>query len=222
MLSRVKLSKNVPKVTVRGVSTSHFKPAPPVQPGKPSRKTSPLVRIDGQFKTFKPITPSIRHVRFPLTEGISNNGPFKPLTLTKRKKGGRNSTGRVVSRHIGGGHKRRIRTLDFMRDQGGLYKVVRLEYDPNRSAHIALLRSVQESNQSWSYIVAPKGLKEGDTVQSFRNLSDKGISQLTAAASLGDFSGDALTHSEGQENDSNVQSESNRFYLLCIMSNFTL
>ncbi|TIA84459.1 hypothetical protein E3P98_00124 [Wallemia ichthyophaga] len=169
-----------------------------------TRKTAPLVRISNQFKTFKPLTPSLRHVRIPLTD-ISNSGPFKPLTISKRKTGGRNSSGRVVSRHIGGGHKRRVRTLDFARIEGGVRRVVRLEYDPNRSAHIALLRGESGASEAhphsspWSYIIAPKGLKAGDTVQSFRTLSDAGIAKLTAAASQGDFSGDVL--SRGGDSD---------------------
>lgn len=167
------------------------------------RKTAPLVRLSNQFKTFKPITPSLRHVRIPLTS-VSTSGPFKPLTISKRKSGGRNSSGRVVSRHIGGGHKRRLRTLDFARLEGGVKRVVRVEYDPNRSAHIALLRSVSvgdERDDTWSYILAPKGIKAGDQVQSFRTLSDAGIAKLTAAASLGDFSGDALSRSEKDSNN---------------------
>lgn len=187
----------------RLVSTSHLKPAPPTQEGKPSRKTEPLVRIDNQFKTFKPITPSIRHVRFPLQVGLHKGKPLKLLTIPKRKTGGRNNTGRIVSRHIGGGHKRRIRTVDFMRDEGGLKEVVRLEYDPNRSAHLALLRNKDNDTRNivnpWSYILAPKGIKVGDTVQSFRNINDKRISELTKAASLGNFSGDNLPESTNND-----------------------
>ncbi|TIA88293.1 hypothetical protein E3P99_02693 [Wallemia hederae] len=175
------------------------------------RKTAPLVRINNQFKTFKPITPSLRHVRVPLTD-TANAGPFKPLTIAKRKNGGRNDTGRVVSRHIGGGHKRRLRTLDFDRMEGGVKTVVRIEYDPNRSAHIALLRSADTTanndKSAWSYIVAPKNVKQGDQVQSFRTLSEHGINKLTAAASLGDFSGDVLSQA-GEEETKATQNTQN-------------
>lgn len=131
---------------------------------------APLVRIDGQFKTFKPITPSIRHLRQPLTPWLYKGGPLRELTFAKRGTGGRNANGRITVRGRGGGHKRRIRQVDFMRLEKDLQDVVRIEYDPNRSAHIALLRSRDaESKRPWSYILAPEGLSPGDTVQSFRS-----------------------------------------------------
>jgi ribosomal protein L2 len=92
-----------------------------------------------------------------------------PLTFSKKGhgKGGRNHTGRVTVRHMGGGHKRRIRIVDFIRMEGGPRKVERIERDPGRSGHIALV--VDESTGRKSYILAADGLREGDVVQSYRS-----------------------------------------------------
>jgi hypothetical protein len=83
---------------------------------KPPRKTAnPLVRIVDGFKTFKPITPGLRHVRLPVAPHLWKGSPVRALTTPIRKKGGRNSTGRITVRSRGGGHKRRLREIDFYR-----------------------------------------------------------------------------------------------------------
>jgi ribosomal protein L2 len=94
----------------------------------------------------------------------------RELTVARRKNGGRNNRGRITVRHIGGGHKQRIRIVDFERKIPGDHDVIRIEFDPGRSAHIALLKSrdVNAGREKFSYILAPEGLKAGDTVRSFR------------------------------------------------------
>lgn len=133
--------------------------------------STPFVRIvGGIYKTYKPLTPSIRHLRRPLTPHLFSGKPLRQLTVAKRETGGRNSNGRVTVRGRGGGHKRRIRIVDFMRNEPGIQDVVRIEYDPNRSAHLALLKSRNKAQtQPWSYIIAPEGLRPGHTVESFRH-----------------------------------------------------
>lgn len=103
--------------------------------------------------------------------------PFKALTIAARKNGGRGETGRIVRRHIGGGHKRRHRLLDFHRLEGGPQDVVRVEYDPGRSAHICLLRSRTGlgPHGGWSYVVAPDGVRAGDVLTSYRDGIPKGL-----------------------------------------------
>ncbi|KAG0147878.1 hypothetical protein CROQUDRAFT_670298 [Cronartium quercuum f. sp. fusiforme G11] len=121
---------------------------------------------DKNFKTYKPITPGLRHLRLPRNDHLYPGRCHLPLTIPQKRTGGRNNTGRVTVRHIGGGHKRRIRTVDFHRRTPGEQSVVRIEYDPGRSAHIALIR--HKSTSELSYILAPEGLRAGDVVQSFR------------------------------------------------------
>ena len=130
---------------------------------------SPLVKIVDGYKRFKPITPGIRHVKMLVNPHLWNGAPVRELTSPLRKKGGRNNTGRVTVRSRGGGHKRRLRLVDFHRTQPGPHDVVRIEYDPNRSAHIALIKSRDPKvEQPWSYILAPEGLRAGDEVTSYR------------------------------------------------------
>ncbi|KAK7040921.1 mitochondrial 54S ribosomal protein rml2 [Paramarasmius palmivorus] len=141
-----------------------------VQPVK-SADTS-FARTSELFKTYKPYTPGLRHLKRPLTPWLYEGKPVRLLTVPKRKKGGRNNTGRITVRHRGGGHKQRIRTVDFMRKEPGVHDVVRIEYDPGRSAHIALLKNrnpLAEGTKKWSYIIATEGMRAGDTVQSFRS-----------------------------------------------------
>ncbi|KAI5121850.1 hypothetical protein M0805_003283 [Coniferiporia weirii] len=130
-----------------------------------------LARTSALFKTYKPVTPGIRHLRRPINDQLWKGRPVKALTIPLRKKGGRNNQGRIVVRHRGGGHKRRLRSVDFMRTDVGPQDVVRIEYDPGRSAHIALLRGrdpMANNGLRYSYILAPEGLRAGDVVQSFR------------------------------------------------------
>lgn len=90
---------------------------------------------------------------------LHKGAPHEPLLEKKTKTGGRNNAGRISVRHHGGGHKQRYRIIDFKRNKAGVPAVVeRLEYDPNRSAHIALLKY---ADGEWAYIIAPKGLKAG-------------------------------------------------------------
>ncbi|KAI0033326.1 ribosomal protein L2 [Vararia minispora EC-137] len=123
------------------------------------------------YKTYKPVTPGLRHLKRPNYDHLWEGRPFLPLTVAQRKKGGRNNTGRIVVRHRGGGHKRRIRLLDFVRDTPGEFDVVRIEYDPGRSAHIALVQSRDPNvagDKRFAYILAPEGLRAGQIVESFR------------------------------------------------------
>ena len=123
----------------------------------------------GLFRRYKPITPSLRHLKRPINDHLYHGRPLRGLTFAKRKKGGRGHRGRITVRFVGGGHKRRIRTVDYHRNEGGFQDVIRIEYDPNRSAHIALIKSRDpEAFQPFSYIIAPEGLRAGHVVASFR------------------------------------------------------
>jgi large subunit ribosomal protein L2 len=96
------------------------------------------------------------------TAGLHKGGPLESLVEKKSKSGGRNNYGRITTRHIGGGHKQHYRIIDFKRDKEGIpARVERLEYDPNRTAHIALLCYADGERR---YIIAPKGLSQGDQV----------------------------------------------------------
>jgi len=111
---------------------------------------------------FKPTTPSRRHMSGPDFSEITKDRPEKSLLIPLKKSGGRNAYGRITVRHRGGGHKRMLRLIDFKRDIKDNYaKVIAIEYDPNRSARIALL---EYPNKEKRYILAPLGLKSGDTV----------------------------------------------------------
>lgn len=114
------------------------------------------------IKQYKPRTPGLRWTALPDFKEITNDRPEKRLTEPIKKTGGRNSQGRVTSRWMGGGHKRRYRIIDFKRDKlDKSAKVVSIEYDPNRSSRIALLK--YEDNEK-RYILWPAGLNVGDTV----------------------------------------------------------
>jgi large subunit ribosomal protein L2 len=116
------------------------------------------------IKTYRPITPSRRFMTTVSREDITKETPEKSLTVGKRKTGGRTSTGRVAVRFIGGGHKQSYRRIDFKRDKNGVpAKVAAVEYDPNRSARIALLHYVDGEKR---YILCPNGLTVGATVVS--------------------------------------------------------
>lgn len=117
-----------------------------------------------QLKKYKPISPGIRWLRRPVHDHLYKGRAFMPLTVAKRGKGGRNSGGQVTVRHQGGGHKRRLRTVDFKRVDGGIHTVERIEYDPGRSGHIALVTNAAGVK---SYILACEGLRAGDQVESY-------------------------------------------------------
>jgi len=115
------------------------------------------------LKKFKPTTPGQRNLVLVDRSDLYKGKPVKGLTEGLRKTGGRNNTGRITARRIGGGHKRRYRMIDFKRNAkfGVPAKVERLEYDPNRTAFIALIRY---EDGELSYILAPQRLQVGDTV----------------------------------------------------------
>jgi large subunit ribosomal protein L2 len=116
------------------------------------------------FKIQKPTTPSRRSMTISTFEEITSTSPEKSLMEPKRRSGGRNVYGRVTSRHRGGGHKRQFRLIDFDRLKTGIpAKVASIEYDPNRSARIALLHYADGEK---AYILAPVDLKVGETVSS--------------------------------------------------------
>ncbi|KIM82289.1 hypothetical protein PILCRDRAFT_820670 [Piloderma croceum F 1598] len=135
-----------------------------------SRVNASLADTAALFKTYKPVTPGLRHLRRPRNAHLYEGQPVRELTVARRKKGGRNNQGRITVRHIGGGHKQRIRIVDFERKIPGDHDVIRIEFDPGRSAHIALLKSrdANAGREKFSYILAPEGLRAGDTVRSFR------------------------------------------------------
>ncbi|RPG51225.1 MAG: 50S ribosomal protein L2, partial [Gammaproteobacteria bacterium TMED1] len=117
----------------------------------------------------KPTSPGRRFVVKVVHPELYSGKPYKPLTEKKTKSGGRNNNGRITTRHIGGGHKQRYRVIDFKRNKNGINATVeRLEYDPNRSANIALLKY---SDGERRYIIAPKGLSMGDGLQSGDNVA---------------------------------------------------
>jgi large subunit ribosomal protein L2 len=116
------------------------------------------------IKSFRPTTPSRRYMTVVTREGITADKPEKSLVESKTRSGGRNNTGRVTSRFIGGGHKQAYRVIDFKRDKFGVPAVVAtIEYDPNRSSRIALLHYNDGEKR---YILQPEGLKVGQTVTS--------------------------------------------------------
>ena len=116
------------------------------------------------IRKLKPMTPATRFMSVSAFDEVTKTVPEKSLTVSLKKSGGRNNEGRITSRHRGGGHKRKYRIIDFKRDKFGIpAKVFSIEYDPNRSARIALLHYVDGEKR---YILAPNGLKVGDTVQS--------------------------------------------------------
>ncbi|MEQ8909307.1 MAG: 50S ribosomal protein L2 [Vicingaceae bacterium] len=115
-------------------------------------------------KKLKPSTPGQRHKYAATFEELTPKAPEKSLMKGSHKSGGRNSRGKMTMRYLGGGHKRRYRTIDFKRDKFGVPgTIASVEYDPNRSARIAL---VVYADGEKRYIIAPKGLKVGQTVKS--------------------------------------------------------
>jgi len=124
-------------------------------------------------KKLKPNTPGTRHRIAPVFDDITTSSPERSLVVSLNKSGGRNVYGRMTSRHRGGGHKRRYRLIDFKRDKSGIpATVATIEYDPNRTARIALLAYADGEKR---YILAPDKLKVGDRV----------ISDATAAPDTG-------------------------------------
>lgn len=123
------------------------------------------------LRKYRPITPSTRQLVLPTNELLTRREegkkatvkPTKSLLLPKRRTNGRNNMGHITCRHKGGGHKQHYRIIDFKRDKENIpAKVASIEYDPNRTAYIALLNYADGEKR---YIIAPQGLKAGDTVQ---------------------------------------------------------
>ena len=114
-------------------------------------------------KTYKPTTPSRRNMTSPSFAEITKFSPEKSLVVTKKKHAGRNSYGKITVRHHGGGNKQKYRLIDFKRSVDESAKVIGVEYDPNRTAYIALLEN--EAGKK-SYIIAPLGVTDGDVLSS--------------------------------------------------------
>ena len=123
------------------------------------------------LKTFKPVTPSNRYKEWPSYEEITKTTPEKSLTRPLKKSGGRNNQGRITCRHKGGGHKRKYRLVDFKRSKVDVPAIVQsIEYDPNRTCRIALIKY---EDGVLNYILAPVGLSVGDTVISSATAAPK-------------------------------------------------
>ena len=112
---------------------------------------------------YKPTTPARRHMSVPSFEEVTKFTPEKSLLAKKKKHAGRNSYGRITVRHHGGGNKQKYRIIDFKRLEEGAKTVIGVEYDPNRTAYIALL---QHADGHKSYILAPAGVTDGDKIYS--------------------------------------------------------
>ena len=123
------------------------------------------------IRVLKPITPGTRFYSVSTFEEITTDRPYEPLVVPLKRTGGRNNTGRITSRHRGGRHKRQYRIIDFKRDKRGIPATVEtIEYDPNRSARIALVRY---EDGEYRYILAPDNLKVGDTIMAGPNAEFK-------------------------------------------------
>lgn len=119
----------------------------------------------------KPTSPGQRFALKVTNKELHKGQPYAPLVSIKRKTGGRNNDGRITCRHVGGGHKQRYRMIDFKRDKDGIpARIERLEYDPNRSAYIALALYADGERR---YIIAPNGLKAGDEILSGTDVAIK-------------------------------------------------
>ncbi|MFS8541237.1 MAG: 50S ribosomal protein L2 [Tissierellales bacterium] len=123
------------------------------------------------IKKYKATSPGIRQMTVLTFDEITKKEPEKSLVVTLKKSGGRNSQGRITVRFRGGGAKRKYRIIDFKRDKDGIPgKVAAIEYDPNRTANIALIHYVDGEKR---YILAPNGLKVGDVIESGENVDIK-------------------------------------------------
>ena len=119
------------------------------------------------IRKFRPVTPGLRHKAIGTFDDVNTSVPETTLVVGKRSTGGRNNQGRITVRYRGGGHKRLIRIIDFKREKDGIPAVVKtIEYDPNRSARIALVCYADGEKR---YIVAPNGLQVGATIMSGEN-----------------------------------------------------
>lgn len=154
------------------------------RPGQaPEEKNAAILR------TYKPRTPGLRHLKRPINDHLHKGRAYLPLTFARKGQhiGGRNShTGKITVRHRGAGAKRRIRIIDYQRLEPGKHQVERIEHDPGRSAHIALLSRTFRETRSYSYVVAPQGMRAGEEVESFRRgIPDDLIRELGGSADAG-------------------------------------
>ena len=122
------------------------------------------------LKTFKPYTKSTRGTILVSKSNLWKGKPYKPLTSSKRSSKGRNNLGRITSRNHGGGHKQRYRNIDFHRSGSSVVEVERIEYDPNRSSYIILVKNDKEKKY---YYIAPQGIKVGDKIENGENCEIK-------------------------------------------------
>ena len=122
------------------------------------------------LKTFKPYTKSTRGTILVSKSNLWKGKPYKPLTSSKRSSKGRNNLGRITSRNHGGGHKQRYRNIDFHRSGSFIVEVERIEYDPNRSSYIILVKNDKEKKY---YYLAPQGIKVGDKIENGENCEIK-------------------------------------------------
>ena len=159
------------------------------------------------IKHFRPYTPSRRNMTSSTFEEITKKTPEKSLLATKKKNAGRNSYGRITVRHQGGGNRQKYRVIDFKRLKDDMTAtVVGIEYDPNRSANIAL---IQYEDGTKSYILAPQGLTDGDKVVSGESadikpgnampISNIPVGTLIHNIELNPGQGGKLVRSAGQE-----------------------
>jgi large subunit ribosomal protein L2 len=140
------------------------------------------------IRKLKPVTPGQRHKIIGTFDEVTKSTPEKSLLKPIKKSGGRNNSGRMTMRYMGGGHKKRYREIDFLRDKDGVEATVHsIEYDPNRTARIALL--IYQDGEK-RYIIAPNGLKVGQTLR-----SGKGIApEVGNALTLGEIPLGTLIH----------------------------
>lgn len=189
----------------------------------PSEVNAALARTSVLYKTYKPITPGIRHLKRPLAPHLYQGRPLRELTIALRKRGGRNSHGHITVRHRGGGHKQRIRIVDFMRTEPGPCDVVRIEYDPGRSAHIALVKNRNPElcgGKAWSYILAPDNLRAGDVVESFRQGIPDGL--VPGFSDSKELRGKTLEKGDGEEGSGYSQTASTASLALGVLRSITI
>ncbi len=190
--------------------------APASSKGRKQKDTA-LTADDSLFKTYHPFTPGVRHLRNILTPHLYAGRPLRALTVAKRKHGGRNSTGRITVRHRGGGHRQRIRLLDFRREKGGIWDVVRIEYDPTRTSHVALVKH-REDGGEWAYILATDGMRAGDQVRSFRSGIPEGFIKGLEGVDLASALNGLGTQNQDEEQASRVSLALGIFRSLTIKS----
>ena len=168
-------------------------------------------------RKFKPTTPGQRHKIIGTFEEITASVPEKSLVCGKRSTGGRNHTGKMTVRYIGGGHKQKFRFIDFRREKDGVPAVVKtIEYDPNRSARIALLFYADGEKR---YIIAPNGLKVGATVMSGAEAAPEPVGTVIHNIELRPGQGALLVRSAG--NFAQLTSREGRYCVIKLPSGET-